>query len=524
LRRHRTVAALATVAFLASVAGFVSTLVQSRRARAERDFAFAQLSRAEAINDLNEFLLSDAAPSGKPFTVNDLLGRAEHIVERQQDRQDPHRIEVLISLGRQYNVLDEQAKSRQLLLEAYDLSRGVGDRSIRARASCALAMGVALAGDHSRAEKLIQEGLQELGNEQQFALDRMFCLLRGSEVAGERGDLRAGIARAQAAQQVLTQSPFRSDLLESQLLIEVADSYRSAGRYEEANAAFEQAFARLNALGRDDTQTAVTLYNNWGITMFLAGRPLDGAKVLRRAVEISRAGQNEDAVSPMLLVNYARTLRELDQLDEAADYAERGYAKARQVGARVVVGQSLLLRAQIYTDRGELPRAAAMLDEVEPQLRQGLPAGHIAFGSLAICRALVAQARGDLPLALEFSDEAVGVAEAASKAGKLGGDYLPVFLTRRSGVKLQLGRPDQAEADAARGLSLLQTSTQPGAFSSTLGRAYLAQGRALQAQGKQEEARNAFRFAAENFQTALGPDHPDTRNARQWAELGPQAH
>ena len=159
---------------------------------------------------LNNFLLADAAPSGKPFTLNELLERAEHIVERQQDKHDPQRIELLISLGRQYNVLEEQAKSRQLLCEAYDLSRGLTDHSIRARASCALASALALAGEHDRAEKLAQEGLQELGNDKRFALDRMFCLIRGTEVARARGDSREGAARVEAAQRALKQAPFKS--------------------------------------------------------------------------------------------------------------------------------------------------------------------------------------------------------------------------------------------------------------------------------------------------------------------------
>ena len=50
---------------------------QARAATEQRDFALRELSRAEAINDLNSFLLSDAAPSGKPFTAGELLGRAE---------------------------------------------------------------------------------------------------------------------------------------------------------------------------------------------------------------------------------------------------------------------------------------------------------------------------------------------------------------------------------------------------------------------------------------------------------------
>ena len=154
-------------------------------------------------------------------------------------------------------------------------------------------------------------------------------------------------------------------------------------------------------------------------------------------------------------------------------------------------------------------------------MRQGLPAGHIAFASLASNRALIAQSRGDLQTALELSNEAVAISEAAMKAGRVGGDYLPTFLVRRSGVALQIGHADQAEADSARALSLLHTSTQVGAFSSTRGRAYLTLGYALQAEGKGNEANAAFCSAAEQLQPTLGTDHPDTIRARQLAEFEP---
>ena len=520
IRRNRLAVTLTMLAVVAIAAGLIGTLIQSRTARAERDFAFGQLSRAEAANDLNEFLLSDAAPSGKPFTVNDLLIRAEHIVERQQNTHDPQHVEMLISLGRQYNVLDQQAKSRQLLGEAYDLSRQLTNHSIRARASCALASALALKGEHVRAEQLVHEGLQELGPELRFAPDQMFCLIRGTEVARERGDSQQAVARAEAAQKVLKRLPFESGRENQQLLMDIAESYRYAGRYDEANAAFARASAQLTALGRDETQTAVTLLNNWGNLLVLAGRPRDGEIVLRRAIDISRAGQSEDAVAPMLLVNYARSLRELHQFNKAADYAERGYAKALQSGAEVVVGQSLLLRALIYTNMRDTQRATAMLDEVEPRLRRGLPAGHIAFASLASNRSLLDREGGNLPAALQHANEAVAITEEAVKAGRLGGDYLPVFLVRRSDIELQLGQFDRAEADAVRGLSILQASAQAGMFSSTLGHMYLVLGRTLQAQGKHQEAQTAFRSAAEHLQSTLGPDDADTRTALQLAGSG----
>ncbi len=70
VRRNRMAVALATLAILATATGVEGTLVQARRAREQRDFAFRQLIRAESINDLDNFLLADAAPSGKPFTFN----------------------------------------------------------------------------------------------------------------------------------------------------------------------------------------------------------------------------------------------------------------------------------------------------------------------------------------------------------------------------------------------------------------------------------------------------------------------
>ena len=112
VRRNRMAVALATLTLLASCAGIVGTLMQARTARVQRDFAFQQLTHAESINDLDNFLLTDAAPSGKPFTANELLGRAEHLVERQHDLNDVNRIQLLISIGRKYWGNDQDASAR----------------------------------------------------------------------------------------------------------------------------------------------------------------------------------------------------------------------------------------------------------------------------------------------------------------------------------------------------------------------------------------------------------------------------
>ncbi|MFZ0594930.1 MAG: protein kinase [Bryobacteraceae bacterium] len=514
VRRNCLAVTLTGIACLASIAGLLGTITQARTARAQRDFALTQLARAEAINDLNGFVLSDAAPSGKSFSVNELLQRAEHIVDRQQG-DSSSRVELLISIGRQYWSQDEDARARAVLEKGYRLSRELSERSTRARASCAFATALARSDEPARAEALIEEGLGQLPNEPQFTLDRVFCLLRGSEVARENYVKQKAVSRVEAAQALLQKAPFRSEVLEMRALMDLAESYRMAGSYLQAVAAFERAARMLPTLGYDDTQTAGTLFNNWALTLDSLGQPIRAEKIYRRAIAISQDSQGEASVSPMLLINYARALRELGRLKEAEDYAERGSAKAERAGDHVVVRQSLLLLASIYRSRGNLVYAGQVLSKAEEQFKRDLPAGHIGFAALLLQRALLAQAQGDLPRALQFSNEAVAMVEALSKSGRGSADYLPDVLLPRSRVELELHRPVEAEADAARALQMLEHAAQPGTFSSAVGRAYLLLARAQEAQGKRNEARSALRPALEHLQNALGPDHPDTQSAHK---------
>ena len=519
VRRNRAMVAVATLAIVATGAGVLGTLMQARTAREQRDFALRQLVRAEATIEFNEFLLSDAAPSGKPFTVNELLGSAENILARQRTADDTSRVELMVVIGDQYSTQDEDAKARRVLEAAYKLSRSLKEPIARAETSCSLAGVLARDGELDRAEALIQEGLRELPAGSQYDVDRIFCLRRGSEVAQERGDSQQGLARMQAVQRILKQSPFCSENLQLHTSVELAEAYRVAGQNYLASSTFEQAAALLEPLGRSDTQTAVVIFNDWALALDKLGRPLEAENLFRRAIDISRAGQTEEAVSPVLLDNYSKTLYQLGRLEEASDYAGRAYAKAQRTSDQMVIYRSLYGRALIYLDQRDFNHAATMLGEMEPMLRRSLPSDNYWFGALASAQALLAAGRGDFQAALPLADRAVAIVETASKAGRSGGDFLPVALMRRSMVELAAGRPVQAGEDARRGLTQLQAASPPGAFSSMIGRTYLNLGRALESQGKRDDAEAAFRSAAEHLQNTLGPNHPDTRSALQLAQL-----
>ena len=146
-----------------------------------------------------------------------------------------------------------------------------------------------------------------------------------------------------------------------------------------------------------------------------------------------------------------------------------------------------------------------------------VPAGHAAFASAHLERALLAQARGDSAAAMPDMDRALAIVEASPQRAF----YLSLMRRRRSELAAGIGRTDIAAADARTALRLEMEAMPPGTFSSNLGHCYLALGRALQAQGQLEEARAAFASAAGNLEPTLGGSHPATRTARQLAASNP---
>ena len=518
VRRHRVPVALALLAAGLLLAGAAGIVVESRRAAQaaaiadeQRDFALRELSRAEAINDLNAFLLSDAAAGGKPFTTDDLLARAERIIEKQRGGRKETRADLLFAIARQYHIQDEQGKARELLNRAWELTKQSPDRATRARVACALASAVADGGEFERAARLLREGLQ-LPDEPQFAMPKVFCHLRASGIARDAGDGDEAVRHALAAQIRMRESGQASELLELTVAMDVAESYRIAARRREANAAFEQAWARLEALGRGETEKAGTLLNNWALVVRSLGDPTTAERLFRKAMEVTSAGGPEEGVSPMLLNNYGRTLFELGRIGDALGYAERAYRAAKASGSEVVITQSLFLRALLHLTVGETERAGGVLAELEPRVRP-LPEGHPARPVLSSLQGMLAEARGNATAARVAHDSAVALSEGRDAHGLL--------LVRRSGFHLAGGRLEDALSDAERALAAEQGEADPGSRSSRVGLAYLTLARVLQARGRAEEARAAAAAALAHLEPSVGAEHPDSRAARELAGGSP---
>jgi tetratricopeptide (TPR) repeat protein len=325
-------------------------------------------------------------------------------------------------------------------------------------------------------------------------------------MAREGNDFALGLARAKDAEALLAQLRDPSPVLAMRVTMDLAEAYRQTGQFASAIGASERAYAQLVALGRENTESAGTLYNNWGLTFYMMGQPHKAEELLRRAVRVSSADGTDRHVSPMVLTNLARALLMLEANAQAARNADRAYARARAAGDEAIVTQSLMVRVTAYRELGDHARAKRLLEEAAPRLeRMGGLRGR---AWLAAERSQLAKAQGDPITALADMDEAVAVA-AQSKSP----DAFRHFILLRAEEELALERFAPALDDSRKAIRLYLEVSDSESPSGHLGRAYLVEGRALAASGQGNEAEQAFSLALDQLRPSFGVDHPSTKLA-----------
>jgi len=468
--------------------------------------------------EFNSFVLSDAAPMGHPLIVDELLRRAEHLVDRRRGAIDANQVELLVGLGRQFDTEELHEDSRRILEKAYKMSRSLVESSARAKAACALASRASEL-DLPRATALIHEGLALLPNKPQYALDRVFCLSRAREVRDDSGHFLSALELAQEALRELRASPFDSDLMELHVTMDVAEAMREAGNFQGAIEGFAQVSTLITKLGRENTQTAGTLYNNWGVALESAGQIVPAEEILRRAIAVNKAAGSDHAESPMLLTNYARTLRSLAKYDEAAATAEQAVQMAKRHGVDQAADQAVTLLADIYIDQHAYARSLAIQQEVEPRLRRHLPPDHYVFWVMLATRALALVGLGDEEAAISNANRAIVLGENAVNRRQADASMLAGVYLKCAKVRLGTRRAAAAVNDAQRSAALMQSVLAPGTASSGLGDAYLTLARAFQMTGDLEAARRSAQRAVDHFSKSVGPDNTRTRDAREIAEM-----
>jgi tetratricopeptide (TPR) repeat protein len=374
-----------------------------------------------------------------------------------------------------------------------------------------LAPAVVHAGDPARARRLLEEGQGELPDEPQYAAAHIACHLAGVAVANWSGDGSVAVDHARAARVVAVESGALTPLMDSRIGMDLAEALRNAGRFVEADTAFAEVHARLEALGRGDTERAGTVLNNWGLVLNALGKPRQAERMFRRSVEISAEGAAAARVDPVLWNNLAQAVFDQGRIDEAIALSTRAHEEAVRAGNAIVADQAMLVRARYHVARGQLELGERLLNDVEARFKTMFPPTHAAFMAVGMDRARLAQERGDWAGARTLVDQVAAIDEAAGRGPQ------PPVLRRRAVLRAHFGEFAPARHDAERALAIAVERVGEGNRASTVGIAYLTLGDVLTAEGRNAQARAAFESAVEHLDATVDPAQPDLLRARTLA-------
>jgi eukaryotic-like serine/threonine-protein kinase len=506
--RNRTGIGAAAIVALALVTGTGVAAWQARTAARQRDRALVQLQRAEATNDFTSFLLSEATPSvGRPITNAELLARGEQLIDRRFAGDSTLRVHMLLTLAEQYHENQQFDRARVALDRAFDLSRGIADVDLRARAGCDKAVSLAEQGDHAGASSLIAEALSGLAALPEAAWDEARCRVAESTAAKMKGDSAAAIAaaeRALALEEARTGPAGR----EFEALGALASAYSHAGRFASADATSRRAVALLEAQGRGETRRAAVTLNNWSAMLQNAGQHQAALPVSERAVRIARAQDTENGASTSQLVTYASALLLMGRVSQAMPIVEEGLAKARRSGSSRRLSIALWQAASAYREAGDLRRAANVIQEAEAILKADAASPPHLYATLDRYLARMALARGDASEAVVVARRGLSRLDASRPVNEI----MPILLVLAEAQNSH-GEFEAARASAERALKMAQARLGEFTHSYNAGQAHGELGIALAGLGDVAAGRSELEQALTHLRSSVGPDAPATRRA-----------
>jgi serine/threonine-protein kinase len=214
IARHRLAVASGGVALGAIVATATVALFEARMADSQRDRALALSARNEAVAEFLSVLITEAASSGEPVTVSDMLARSEGLVRKGYQNYPVDRAAVLDALARYYVTSGQEARAAAMLDEALDLIKGSNDLDLRRRLICDHAGAVASQGQVAFAQRRLREVIDDPHVSAQQAAE---CLDNLSFIAQYANDGDSALMYAEQALQRLRHADHPLPTLEGTL-------------------------------------------------------------------------------------------------------------------------------------------------------------------------------------------------------------------------------------------------------------------------------------------------------------------
>lgn len=517
--RHRVplaAAGLATAAFVLALGFGAATLVvtallvgvgaalwQARAAARQRDHALTLLSRTEGVVEFLNLLITEAAESRRPVTVNNLLARSEALAMTAFRHAPEQQALVLSILGSQYQHLEEKEKAEALFKRAVDAARDSDDASFKARLECehAVSVGVLRRLDEARTRLLEIADRTDIDSG-----TAALCLHYLSFIAIQHRDGPTAVSYARQALEKLKSTPRASLVTEASSMTHLASGLALCGRIREADQVFETVLARYAKLGREASPVTTLIRNDRAVIHSNSGDPRAALAIYdENAALIAERGDGGPSTTP--LHNRAVALHAKGLVDAAIESYILALAAAERAGDRYGVRATLGCLSNAALDNGRIEDAQILLKRAE-DVGAGMSQAeaperwrlHLIRGRLALATGQFGQAREEFTAVID---------------GRRPTNITLIALSRRAELGLLEGDLNAALRDAEDAIELGIKLQGGKHYSWRTGDASLWHGRILEAQGERGQARAAYETALAHFSSTVDPSHPALRQLRQ---------
>jgi serine/threonine protein kinase len=505
--RYKVPVAAATVAMLALLSGSAVALWQAHSAAVERDRAVAFASRNEAVTEFLGRMLTDAAASQTPITVNELLTRSEKLALNDTNGSPENRAAVLEMIADRYFSTDNAERAEPLLARALQLVEQSPDSSLRSRLACKHASVSAELGNTQPSLDIMYSEVARPDADPQTAGHCLYAAsllhLAEQHPAEALRDAQRGLEKIRESRDAGT--------TEAALLGSVGYAYTLQARDTEAERYFERSLRKYRELGREGSDGYLAVLNDWGVMMLRAGVPGRALELLDESVRIERQRGPDIEVTATVLGNRGLALLGLGRLQQARAAFDEECALAISHGDESSEMHCLIGGASVSIQLGELDRAQQSLKRLGQLIEESaLPPESPPVRVRAVMQGRLALASGKAAEAAAAFDRALtdtSSTDPTTLQANLG----------KSMAALAANDPTGAVAAARHALPIATALQGDLPHSSQTGLASLWLGRALLRGGDRAEGRKALEAAVAHLSSTIDADHPYLMQAK--AEL-----
>lgn len=421
--RNRWGVAMGALAGVALIAGGIGILVQSREARAQRDAALMEASRATAVREYVMLMFGDAARhnAGQSLTARDVLATgAEEVFKRFQDQPENGQA-ALLMLAELYVQIGDHAGAVPLLERMLAWEPESQDPSALADARNTLAGAEYQRGNLPRARELLAQA-QDFWNRDPQAYQLRLLESRGLQSVLERaeGKPEQGVATVRAAleESVRLRGPTDSDTMK--IYNNLANALLATGHPEQALQTADTAWALAAQAGRQRSDYGLALMNVRGVASASLNRMREARDIFAEAAEIQRDLYGPSLQLAVMLQNLGNLRMALDEdppqtiamLRESAAMAARfaGESSPATLSSRILLAEAL-------ANAGQVGEAKQILGPAEATVAAQLGEKHPLAARGWVARAHLQMAHGQRAEALQSLDRAQRILEQAGPAG-----------------------------------------------------------------------------------------------------------